>query len=50
MKIHYNGTTTDFILYNVLDLIGNHLSMVKSIIWKGKDFKIIFAGESEISK
>ena len=50
MKIHYNDTTTGFILYNVPKLIGNHLPMVESINWKGNNSKIILAGESETSK
>ena len=29
-KMHYNGTTTDFIVYSVPKLIGNQLPMVES--------------------
>ena len=39
MKIHYNGTTSHYILYSVSDLIGNHLSMVESINWQGNNSK-----------
>ena len=38
IKIHYNDTTTNFILYNISNLIGNHHSMVESINWEGNNY------------
>ena len=37
MKIHFNGITIHFTLYNVFELIGNHLSMVESMNLKLKN-------------
>ena len=49
MYIHYTGTTTHSIVYNVSELIGNHLLNGK-VLFIGKDivFKnILFVVESE---
>ena len=51
MKMHYDGTITNFIVNTIPELIGNHFPIVKFINnWKGKNSEIKIVCGNKLSK